>query len=326
MNVFTRAGAFSAMAVSTLLISGAAVAADFSTGAITLVSPFPPGGGTDTLTRMVGSAVAQENKWNIVVENKPGAGGNLALDTTARAQPDGRTLVMAQTDNVVLNPWLYKKLSYDTFKDFTPVGLVAQSPSVFVVMPDSPYKTLDDVIKAAKAKPGELTLGIPGIGGTGDLIGHLWGKAANIDLTHVPYRGWSQAYPDLVSKRIEIYTGSVASLLPQINGGQVRALAVVSIERAPALPDVPTFVESGFKDINQSIWWGLMAPGKTPPDAVNTLNNAVNKALANPELVSKLNAAGYTVLSGTPAEMAARYKTDYDAFGKVVKEAGIEPQ
>lgn len=326
MNVLIKAVTRSVLTVSAVLLSTASMAADFSSGAITLVSPFPPGGGTDTLTRMVGTAVGQENKWNIVVENKPGAGGNLALDTTARSQPDGRTLVMAQTDNIVLNPWLYKKLSYDTFKDFTPVGLVAQSPSVFVVMPDSPYKTLDDVIKAAKAKPGEVTLGIPGVGGTGDLLGHLWGKAADIDLSHVPYRGWSQAYPDLVSNRIELYTGSVASLLPQIKGGQVRALAVVSTERAPALPDVPTFVESGFKDINQSIWWGLMAPGKTPPDAVKTLNAALNKALANPELVSKLNAAGYTVLSGTPQEMAQRYKADYDAFGKVVKDAGIEPQ
>lgn len=303
-----------------------AVAQDLGKSPITFISPFPPGGGTDTLTRMVATEMAKQTGWNIVVENKPGAGGNLALDTTARARPDGHTLVMAQTDNVVLNPWLYKKLSYDTFKDFAPVGLAATSPSVFVVIPESPFKTLADVVAAAKKSPGEITLGIPGIGGSGDLLGHLWRRAAGIDLTHVPYRGWAQAYPDLVSERIVLYTGSVASLLSQINGGKVRALAVVAPERSPALPDVPTFAESGFPSINQTIWWGLMAPGKTPPNVVQELNGALNKALANPDLIKRLGIAGYGVMASTPEEMASRYKADYDAFGRVVKEAGIEAQ
>ncbi|OZI50934.1 Bug family tripartite tricarboxylate transporter substrate binding protein [Bordetella genomosp. 4] len=306
--------------------SAAAVAADMAGSPITFISPFPPGGGTDTLTRMMATAIGQDQGWNIVVENKPGAGGNLALDATARAKPDGHTLVMAQTDNIVLNPWLYKKLSYDTFKDFKPVGLVASSPSVFVVLPDSPYKTLDDVVKAAKAKPGEVSLGIPGIGGSGDLIGYLWRSAADMELMHVPYRGWSQAFPDLMSGRIALYTGSVASLLPQISSGKVRALAVVADERSPALPDVPTFVESGFKTINQTIWWGLMAPGQTPDDVVATLNGAVNQALSKPELVKKLEQAGYSVMKGTPEDLAKRHRIDHDVFGKVVQQAGIPQQ
>ena len=316
----------SVMALALCAVTTAAGAADLASRPITLISPFPPGGGTDTLTRMVGSGLAEAGKWNVVVENKPGAGGNLALDSTARAQPDGHTLVMVQTDNIVLNPWLYKKLNYDTFKDFKPVGLVAFSPSVFVVVPESPYKTIDDVARAAKAKPGSLTLGIPGVGGSGDLLGHLWRKAANIDLTHVPYRGWAQALPDLVSGRIDIYTGSVASLLPQIQAGKVRALAVVSDERSPALPDVPTFVESGFKHINQPIWWGLMAPAKTPDDTIATLNSTLNEVLAQPGLIERLQAGGYSVLKGTPAPLAARHKADHDTFGPVVKDAGIEPQ
>lgn len=315
------------LVATTLLVSTAAAgAADMGSAPITLISPFPPGGGTDTLTRMIGTAIAEDTGWNIVVENKPGAGGNLALDATARAKPDGHTLVMAQTDNIVLNPWLYNKLSYDTFKDFKPVGLVASSPSVFVVVPDSPYKTLDDVVKAAKARPGLVSLGIPGIGGSGDLIGHLWRKAAGMELMHVPYRGWSQAFPDLASGRIDLYTGSVASLLPQIRGGKVRALAVVADARSPALPDVPTFAESGFKSINQTIWWGLMAPGKTPDDVVATLNKALNASQAKPELVKKLEAAGYSVMAGTPADLAKRHRTDHDIFGKVVQEAGIPKQ
>ena len=314
------------LAATLVLGCAAANAADMGTAPITLISPFPPGGGTDTLTRMIGSAIGQDQGWNMVVENKPGAGGNLALDATARARPDGHTLVMAQTDNIVLNPWLYNKLSYDTFKDFKPVGPVATSPSVFVVLPESPFKTVGDVVKAAQARPGVVSLGIPGIGGTGDLTGYLWRKAANMELMHVPYRGWGQAFPDLASGRIDMYVGSVASLLPQIRGGKVRALAVVAKERAPALPDVPTFAESGFKTIDQSIWWGLMAPAKTPDDVVAALNKALQQVQSQPELVKKLEDAGYSVLKGTPEDLARQHRADHEIFGKVVQDAGIPKQ
>ena len=314
------------LAATLVLGCAAANAADMGTAPITLISPFPPGGGTDTLTRMIGSAIGQDQGWNMVVENKPGAGGNLALDATARARPDGHTLVMAQTDNIVLNPWLYNKLSYDTFKDFRPVGPVATSPSVFVVLPESPFKTVGDVVKAAQARPGQVSLGIPGIGGTGDLTGYLWRKAANMELMHVPYRGWGQAFPDLASGRIDMYVGSVASLLPQIRGGKVRALAVVAKERAPALPDVPTFAESGFKTIDQSIWWGLMAPAKTPDDVVAALNKALQQVQSQPELVKKLEDAGYSVLKGTPEDLARQHRADHEIFGKVVQDAGIPKQ
>lgn len=306
------------------MCAGAVCAQDFPAKAITFISPFPPGGGTDTLTRLVANSIAEKTGWKTIVENKPGAGGNLALDTTARSAPDGHTMVMAQTDNVVLNPWLYDKLPYDTFKDFKPVGLVASSPSVFVVAPDSPYKTLNELVDAARKSPGKLTLGIPGAGGSGDLIGHLWRSQGKVELTHVPYKGWAMAYPDLVSKRIDVYTGSVATLLSQIKSGKVRALAVVSKERSPALPDVPTFVESGFKGIDQSIWWGLMVQGKTPDDVVVKLNTELKNILTDPGVIKKLNEGGYSVMGGTPADMAKQYKADYDLFGKIIRDAGIK--
>ena len=311
------ASVFSAMACL-------AAAQDFPSKPITIISPFPPGGGTDTLARLVAGGMTEKMGWKTIVENKPGAGGNLALDSTARANPDGYTLVLAQTDNIVLNPWLYEKLPYDTFKDFTPVGLVASSPSVFVVAPDSPYKTLADVAAAAAKNPGKLTLGIPGAGGTGDLLGHLWRSTGKVHLTHIPYRGWALAYTDLISQRIDLYTGSVASLLPQIQSGKVRALGVVATERSPVLPDVPTFVESGFKALNQSIWWGLAAPGKTPAATVAKLNEGLLKALADPEVAKKLRASGYSIIASTPEEMAKRYKADYELFGKIIKDAGIK--
>lgn len=313
-------------AIAGLTLMGASVtASSLPSGPITFISPFPPGGGTDTLTRIMADSMAQVGGWNIVVDNKPGAGGNVALDSTARSRPDGRTLVMAQTDNIVLNPWLYKKLSYDTF-DFVPVGLVATSPSVFVVAPESPYQTIADVIEAAKAKPGEITLGIPGVGGTGDLLGSLWGKTADIELAHIPYRGWAQAYPDLVSGLIEVYTGSVASLLPHINGGSVRALGVIAEERSPSLPDVPTFAESGFPDLTQSIWWGLAAPAGTPDDVVAELNDALVKAMANPKTIEILENSGYNPIGSSPEEMKKRHREDHDLFGEIIKESGLEPQ
>lgn len=303
-----------------------AAAQDFPNKAITIISPFPPGGGTDTLARLVASEMAEKMGWKTVVENKPGGGSNLALDATARAKPDGYTLVLAQTDNIVLNPWLYEKLSYDTFKDFAPVGLVASSPSVFVVAPESSYKTLAEVAAAAAKDPGKLTLGIPGAGGMGDLLGHLWRSTGKVHLTHIPYRGWALAYTDLISQRIDLYTGSVASLLPQIQAGKVRALAVVATERSLVLPEVPTFVESGFKELNQSIWWGLAAPAKTPRTTIARLNAGLLEALADPEFVKKLRASGYSIIGSTPDEMAERYKTDYELFGKVIKEAGIKAE
>lgn len=311
--------------VGLAFMGASATASSLSGGHITFVSPFPPGGGTDTLTRIMADSMAQVGGWNIVVENKPGAGGNVALDSTARSRPDGRTLVMAQTDNIVLNPWLYKKLSYDTF-DFVPVGLVATSPSVFVVAPESPYQTIADVIEAAKANPGQVTLGIPGVGGTGDLLGSLWGKTADIELAHIPYRGWAQAYPDLVSGLIEVYTGSVASLLPHINGGSVRALGVIAEERSASLPDVPTFAESGFPDLTQSIWWGLAAPAGTPDDVVAELNDALVNAMANPKTIEILETSGYSPIGSSPEAMKARHREDHDLFGDIIKESGLEPQ
>ncbi|TCU92596.1 Bug family tripartite tricarboxylate transporter substrate binding protein [Paracandidimonas soli] len=316
-------GAFLAAA---LLLGGASAASSLGQGAVTFIAPYPPGGGTDTLTRMLANTITSQTGWNIVVENKPGAGGNLALDTTARAKPDGHTLVMAQTDNIALNPWLYRKLSYDTFKDFTPIGLVASSPSVYVVAPSSPFNTLADIVMAAKEKPGVITLGIPGVGGTGDLLGHLFGKAAGIELSHVPYRGWSQAFPDLSSGRIDIYTGSVASLLPHILSKDVKPIAVIGEARSPALPDIPTFAESGYADVKQAIWWGLAGPAGIPEDVVAELNKAMRDAVASAEMTERLKQAGYAPIGSSAADMAERQKEDTDLFGGLVKESGIEPQ
>ena len=233
---------------------------------------------------------------------------------------------MAQTDNIVLNPWLYNKLSYDTFKDFKPVGPVASSPSLFVVLPESPYQSIADVVKTAKAKPNFISLGMPGVGGTGDLTGYLWRQAAGIELMHVPYRGWAQAYPDLASNRIDMYVGSVATLLSQIRGGKVRALGVVATDRSPALPDVPTFVDSGYPTINQFIWVGPDGAGQDARRRGRHAEPGAAQGAGQARAGQELEDAGYTVMSGTPADLAQRHRADHDVFDKVVRDAGIPKQ
>lgn len=312
--------------IGALIVGSASIASTLSDGPITFISPYPPGGGTDILTRMLANKMSEQTGWNIIVENKPGTGGNLALDSAARSRPNGHTLVMVQTDNIVLNPWLYKKLPYDTFKDFMPIGLVASSPSVYVVTPQSPFNTLADIVSAAKKKPDLVTLGIPGIGGTGDLLGNLFGKEAGIKLSHVPYRGWTQAYPDLLSGRIDVYTGSVATLLSQILSKQVKAIAVIGRTRSPSLPNVPTFADSGYPKVNQAIWWGLAAPAGTPKDVVEALNKAMVMAVHSKDMTKKLEQAGYNPIGSSIEEMAEQHRADHDVFGSLVKESGIEPQ
>lgn len=314
------------LCIGALIVSGASIASTLNDGPITFISPYPPGGGTDILTRMLARKMSKQTGWNIIVDNKSGAGGNLALESVARSKPNGHTLVMAQTDNIVLNPWLYKKLPYNTFKDFMPVGLVASSPSVYVVAPNSPFNTLADIVTAAKKKPNFYTLGIPGVGGTGDLLGNLFGKEAGVKIRHVPYRGWTQAYPDLVSGSIDIYTGSVATLLSQILSKQVKAIAVIGESRSPSLPNVPTFSESGYPKVHQAIWWGLMAPAGTPKNIVDALNKAMVAAVHSKDMTEQLEHDGYSPIGSSIDEMAKRHLADHDLYGALVKQSGIKPQ
>ncbi|RYX96996.1 MAG: tripartite tricarboxylate transporter substrate binding protein [Comamonadaceae bacterium] len=291
---------------------------------IKIIVPFPPGGGTDNLTRLLAQKLTETLSWNVVVENKPGAGGNLALETTARSAPDGYTLVMAQTDNVVLNPLLYTKLSYDPVKDLTPVGLVAAGPAVLVVRAESPYKTLADIVKASKEKPGQLTFATPGIGTVSHLISELWSKSSGIKFTHVPYRGLSQALPDLLSGQVDMYMGSIPTLQSHIAGGKVRAIAVTTPKRSPVLQDTPTYTESGIPGVELSSVWGVMAPAGTPNDIVVKLNTEINKFLQNRDARAKIIASGADLLGGTPKQMADLYAGDRARLAPVVRSSGTK--
>lgn len=320
MNPFAR----TILTIALCSLTALAAAADqpYPARPIRLIVPFPAGGGTDIISRVVSNKLAETQKWVIVVDNRPGAGGNIGVDLTAKAPADGYTIVMGQTSNLAVNPTLYAKMPYDAIKDLTPVAAVADAPLVLVVASGSPFKTLADVVAAAKTKPGIITLATPGNGTVAHLTGELFQKAAGIKLQHVPYKGSSQAITDLLGGSIQLLMASVPTANSQIKGGNMRALAVTSEKRSADLPSVPTINESGYKGFDARTWFGLLAPAGTPAPVVARLNAEVNKVLNMPEVREKIRGEGGDTLGGTPEQFASMIKSEHVRWGKVVKESG----
>jgi tripartite-type tricarboxylate transporter receptor subunit TctC len=291
---------------------------------IRLVVPFPPGGGTDIMARVVANKLTQTLKWVIIIDNRPGAGGNIGVDLVAKAPADGYTIVMGQTSNLAVNPTLYAKMPYDSVKDLSPILAVADAPLVLVVASTSPFKTLADVVAAAKVKPGMVTLGTPGNGTVAHLTGELFQKAADIKLQHVPYKGSSQAITDLLGGSIQVFMASVPTAISQIKGGGMRALAVTSQKRSDDLPAVPTINESGYKGFDARTWFGLLAPAGTPAPIIARLNAEINKVLKMPEVRDKIRVEGGDVMGGAPEQFAAMIKAEIPRWGIVVKESGAK--
>lgn len=309
----------------------ALAAATFTSGAfaqawpskpIRIVVPFPPGGGTDTIARETSQRVAAATGWTFVIDNKPGAGGNLGVDAVAKAPADGYTLVLGQTSNLAINPTLYTKMPYDSQKDLAPVVLLANAPLVMVTGMGTPYKTLADAVNAAKVKPGQLNFASPGNGTVAHLTSEMFQKAAGFKTQHIPYKGAAQALTDVISGGVELYMSSVPTLIGQIRNNKLRALAVTSAKRVDDLPNVPTINESGYKGFDAVTWFGLLAPAGTPKDVIAKLNAEFNKALQNPELRKKLGDEGADAVGGTPEQFTALIKDEIPRWGKVVKESG----
>jgi tripartite-type tricarboxylate transporter receptor subunit TctC len=312
------------LAIAAGTITSSAFAQAWPAKPIRIVVPFPPGGGTDTIARETSQRVAAATGWTIVIDNKPGAGGNLGVDAAAKAPADGYTLVLGQTSNLAINPTLYPKMPYDSQKDLAPVVLLANAPLVMVTGTGTPYKTLADAVAAAKAKPGSLNFASPGNGTVAHLTSEMFQKAAGIDTQHVPYKGAAQALTDVISGTVELYMSSVPTLIGQIKNGKLRPLAVTSAKRVDDLPNVPTINESGYKGFDAVTWFGLLAPAGTPKDVVAKLNAEFNKALQNPELRKKLGDEGADPAGGTPEQFAALIKDEIPRWGKVVKESGAK--
>lgn len=291
---------------------------------VTVIVPFTPAGATDVVTRMLTDRLARDTGWNFVVDNRPGAGGNIGLNTVARATPDGYTLGMGQTANIAINPSLYKKMPYDPLKDLAPVALVAEQPLVLAVKADSPYRSVADLVGAAKANPGKLAMASAGTGTVGHLAGELFARRAGFTMLHVPYKGAAQGLTDLIAGQTDYMFPTPQAALTLLKGGKIRVLAVTSAKRIQLLPDVPTVAESGYAGFEAVDWKALVAPVGTPPAIIKRLHNEIEKALGKPEMIAKLLAEGSKPMSGTPEQTAQLFKNEQARWGKVVSDAQIK--
>jgi tripartite-type tricarboxylate transporter receptor subunit TctC len=289
-----------------------------------LIVPFPPGGGTDITSRLVAEKLTSAGGWTVVVENRAGAAGSIGLDAVAKAAPDGYTIGMGQASNLAINPWLYAKMPYDVQKDFTPIVQVAAQPVVLVVRQDSELRTLADLVKAAKAKPGAYGVAQAGSGTVGHLAGELLARQAGLQLLQVPYKGAGQAMTDLLGGQVPLYFGSSGSVMAQLAAGKVRALCVTSSRRLPALPSVPTVAEQGYPGFEASTWLGLVGPAGMPQEAVMRINAEVVQQLARKDLQDKLAAEGSLVVTGTPAEFGEFIRAEHAKWGALIRDARIK--
>ena len=306
------------------LIATAAHAQTYPEKPIRMVIPFPPGGGTDILGRLMAQKLTESNKWTIVPDNKAGAGGTLGITEAAKGKPDGYDMVMGQKDNLVVGPWMYKSLPWNPVKDFTAVAHVAWSPVIIATSANSKYKTLADVVAAAKAAPDTITYGSPGNGTTIHLAGDQFEKAAGIKMRHIPYKGSNPALMDALAGNVDLLVSSVPSAMAQVKAGKLRPLAVTSAKRSTSLPDVPTVAESGFKGFDMSTWYGLLMPAGTPAAVVTQMNGAVNKLLATPEMQKAIHDQGAEPLAMTPEAFSQQLQRDYQGMEKIVRDAGVK--
>jgi tripartite-type tricarboxylate transporter receptor subunit TctC len=305
-------------------LADAARAQEYPTQPIRLIVPFPPAGATDIVSRMIGSAMTTVMGWNFVIDNRAGASGNIGLDAAAKARPDGYTLAMGQTANLAINPALYPKMPFDPLKDFAPIAMVASLPLVLTVSADSPFKTLNDVVTAAKAKPGKLTQALAGNGTVGHLAGELLMRRASIQLTNVPYKGAAPALTDLMGGQTDLMFATPQSVVGLLKSGKVRAIGVSSDKRVFVMPDVPTIAEAGYPGFIVVDWKVLVAPAGTAPQLVKTLNDAVNKALALPATLAQLTADGSAPMGGSPEQATKMIGTEHTRWGTLIRDAGIK--
>lgn len=310
-----------------LAAAGSALAqGSYPTRPVTMVVGFAPGGGTDAVARIVAKNLSESLGQQVVVENKAGAGGNIATDYVARAAPDGHTILLGSVGSLAVAPHVIAGLGYDPLRDFAPITMAVVFANVLVVQPALPVRSLADFVKLAKDKPGSVTYGSSGILGAGHLAGELLKIRANIDMVHVPYKGGGPAMQDMLGGQVMSIFATPVSAGGQIKAGKVRAVVTTGPRRAALLPDVPTVAESGYPGYEAVNWYAYLAPAKTPKEIVDRLNRELVKALNNAEVVALLHQQGLEPSPSSAAELARYMEREYDTWGKVVKQAGIKAQ
>jgi tripartite-type tricarboxylate transporter receptor subunit TctC len=305
---------------------GASAVDDYPSRPLRAIVPNAPGGGSDISGRIVASALGEALGQQVVVDNRPGAGGTIGVSTAARAQPDGYTLLMGNISTHGINVAVFKNLPYDPVKDFAPVSMLGTTPNVLVVHPSVPAKTFKEFIAYAKAHPGTIRYGSSGTGGSPHLAMELLKSLTGTDMLHVPYKGSGPVTIDLMSGQIDATSASVSSQLPYIKSGKLRPLAVTSAKRSAQLPDVPTVIESGVSGYEVTIWYGLFVPAGVPQRIIGRLHAELVKVLATPTLQQRMANAGIDASSSTPAELGAFVKAEIAKWTRVVRIAGITPQ
>lgn len=317
----TKCIAFFALLISFFMQSALA---QYPDKPIRLIVPFSASGATDVAARLISEYAGPKLGQPIVVENKPGAGGSLGMDYVAKSKADGYTLGMATMSTHGANAAAYgDRLKYNPIKDFAPITNVAAIPSVFAVASASTPKSMSEFLASAKRQPGKLTFATPGNGSLGHINLEYFFKLAKVELLHIPYKGTSAALNDAIAGQVDSITDNLPSILPHIESGKLRPLAVLAPRRLPTLPNVPTYAELGFPQLSSPGWFGVVAPAGTPPHIVKILNESIRSAATNPEFVKKLNAAGATLMLGTPAEFQGQIEKAVNHYASVTKLAKI---
>jgi tripartite-type tricarboxylate transporter receptor subunit TctC len=319
--------------VRTLALAAGVVAAanvasaqtGFPTKAVHLFVPYPAGGAVDILARTLGDELSKNWGQPVIIENRPGAGGVVASQALATSTPDGYTLIVVASGHAT-NPFLYPKIPYDTFKDFTPISLLASSPNILLVRADSPYKTLADLLAQARAKPGSLSYAMAGNGTSTHLAGELLKNLAKVDIVAIPYKGGGPAMNDLLGGQIPMSFNNGPESVGQISAGTVRALGVTTAKRAPFLPDVPSIAEAGVAGYDTGVWWGLVGPAGMPATVVAQLSSDFVAALKAPAVKDRLNTLGATPIGSSPKEFDAVIHADYEKWGPIIKAAGMKAE
>lgn len=295
----------------------------FPSKPVHILVPYSPGGGVDIVARTLGDELSKQWGQSVIIENRPGAGGVVASQTIATSPADGYTLIVVASGHAT-NPSMYSKLPYDTFKDFTPISLLASSPNILLVRADSPFKTLADLLAQARKAPGTLAYGMAGNGTSTHLAGELLKSLAKVDITAIPYKGGAAAVNDLLGGQIPMSINNGPESIGQISAGTARALGVTSAKRSAAFPDIPTIAEAGVPGYDTGVWWGLIGPANIPADVAAKLSHDFVAALNLPAVKSRLAGLGATPIGSTPQEFDAQIRDDYKKWDPVIKAAGIK--
>jgi tripartite-type tricarboxylate transporter receptor subunit TctC len=304
-------------------LAGAVLAQPYPSRAVRIVVPFPPGGTSDILARTIGARLSEPLGQPVVVDNRPGAGGNIAAEHVAKSAPDGYTLIMG-TSSLAISQSLYRKLSYDLLRDFAPIIQAVNYANLLVAHPSTGFSSVGDLISAAKAKPGALSYGTAGNGTPPHMTGELFKAYTGVDIQHIPYKGGAPAIADLIAGQIPLMFDNVPPLLPHVRSGRIRALAVTSLARNPVLPDVPSLHELGLKDFDAVGWNGLLAPAGTPRAVVDRIHAEVTRILRIPEVRDGLTAQGADVVGNTPEQFAAWIRAEVKRWADVVRVSGAK--